>query len=82
MHSYLAAALGLRASWALSKGAVYASAYYLPSALRAEVSEPMGHAFYSVLAYQGQHLLTELTYWRGHHFVSPMGGPFVNSRAL
>lgn len=82
VHSYLASAIGLRASWALSHGRMEAATYYLPSLLRAEAPAPMGHAFYVTLGYQRKHLLTELAYWQGSHFVSPMGGPFVNSRVL
>lgn len=42
VHSYLASAIGLRASWALSHGRMEAAAYYLPSLLRAEAPAPMG----------------------------------------
>lgn len=82
VHSYWASALGLRASYSLFEGDLYAGAYYLPSFLRTEPQMPSGHAFYSQLGYHTPHILAELAYWRGKHFVAPMGAPFVNSRSL
>lgn len=87
VHTYSAAALGLKQQYALSSQAAHRKlsweAYLLLSSMRtAEKNNPIGKGLFARASFHGRHLFGAIQYWRGSSFVAPMGGPFTNTRAL
>lgn len=87
VHTYAALSLGVKQAITpfptFREKTFVLETYFLLSSMRtAEPNNPLGKGFYASVGYQSPRFSTHLDYWRGHNFVAPMGGPFVNSRAL
>lgn len=87
VHTYSALTLGLKHSFYLFPSApereLSLETFFLLSSMRtAEANNPVGKGVYALLDFTTRRISTSFSYWRGWHFVAPMGGPFVNSRAL
>lgn len=87
VHTYAATSLGVKQTlspFASSPDKTLSlETYFLLSSMRtAEPNNPIGKGIYVGLEFASRRLSVATSYWRGWHFVTPMGGPFVNSRAL
>lgn len=91
VHSYLATGLGVNYSYIFSHNSslrsdnnfLYGKFFLLGSAMRTtEENMKPGFAQYALFGVSWNKLTIETRFWHGERFVSPLGGPFVNTRNL